>query len=82
MQFASAQLRTGLAANLWLAAAGLAAAWISQLLAARPGETHDVAHGEAPLTMVVALCATAALTVLMFFLPDVPLALAQQTIAR
>lgn len=38
-------------------------------------------HGEAPLPMVLALCATAAATVLLFFLPDVPLALARQTIA-
>ena len=39
-------------------------------------------HGEAPLPMVLALCATAAATVALFFLPDVPLALARQTIAR
>jgi multicomponent Na+:H+ antiporter subunit D len=43
---------------------------------------HDHPHGEAPLPMVLALCATAAATVLLFFLPDVPLALARQTIAR
>jgi len=41
---------------------------------------HHPAHGEAPLPMVLALCATAAATVLLFFLPDVPLALARQTI--
>ncbi len=41
---------------------------------------HDHPHGEAPLPMVLALCATAAATVLLFFLPDVPLALARQTI--
>jgi multicomponent Na+:H+ antiporter subunit D len=34
-------------------------------------------HGEAPLPMVIALGGTAALTVLFFFLPDVPLALAR-----
>jgi multicomponent Na+:H+ antiporter subunit D len=34
-------------------------------------------HGEAPLPMVLALCATAAGTVLLFFLPEVPLALAR-----
>ncbi|MFV2007550.1 MAG: monovalent cation/H+ antiporter subunit D family protein [Longimicrobiales bacterium] len=33
-------------------------------------------HGEAPLAMVVALSATAGLTVLLFFFPGVPLALA------
>ena len=41
---------------------------------------HAHAHGEAPWPMVLALCATAAATVLLFFLPDVPLALARQTI--
>jgi multicomponent Na+:H+ antiporter subunit D len=41
---------------------------------------HDHSHGEAPLPMVLALCATAAATVLLFFVPDVPLALARQTI--
>lgn len=41
---------------------------------------HDRPHGEAPLTMVLALCVTATATVLLFFLPDVPLALARQTI--
>ena len=35
-------------------------------------------HGEAPLPMLIALTATAAGTVLLFFLPDVPLALARQ----
>jgi multicomponent Na+:H+ antiporter subunit D len=44
------------------------------------GHGHDHAHGEAPLPMVLALCGTAAATVLLFFLPDVPLALARQTI--
>ena len=38
-------------------------------------------HGEAPLLMVVALTATAAGTVALFFFPDVPLALARQLIA-
>ncbi len=49
---------------------------------APPQDGHDdhPAHGEAPLPMVLALCATAAATVLLFFLPDVPLALARQTI--
>jgi multicomponent Na+:H+ antiporter subunit D len=39
-------------------------------------------HGEAPWPMVVALCATAFATVALFFWPDVPLALARQTLAR
>lgn len=40
---------------------------------------HGVAHehGEAPWPIVVAVVATAALTVLLFFFPDVPLALAR-----
>jgi multicomponent Na+:H+ antiporter subunit D len=47
-------------------------------------DSHDGGHrhGEAPLPMVIALCVTAAATLLLFFLPEVPLALAQQTIAR
>ena len=40
-----------------------------------PGE-H--AHGEAPLPIVLALCATAAATIALFFFPDVPLALARK----
>jgi len=41
-------------------------------------DAHDHPHGEAPLPMVLALAATAAATVLLFFVPDVPLALARQ----
>ncbi len=41
---------------------------------------QDHAHGEAPLPMVIALTITAAATVLLFFLPEVPLALARQTL--
>ena len=41
---------------------------------------HERRHGEAPLPMVVALCATAAATLLLFFVPDVPLALARRTL--
>ena len=41
-----------------------------------PGQGAD--HGEAPLTMVIALCATASLTVGLFFYPQIPLALARQ----
>lgn len=37
-------------------------------------------HGEAPLPMVAALCVTAAATLLLFFLPDLPLALVRQAI--
>lgn len=40
-------------------------------------EPHEHAHGEAPLPMVIALSITAAATVLLFFLPDVPLTLAR-----
>lgn len=47
---------------------------------APPADDHNHSHGEAPLPMVLALCATAAATVLLFFLPDVPLALARQTL--
>jgi multicomponent Na+:H+ antiporter subunit D len=43
---------------------------------AATGHEHEHAHGEAPLAMVLALTVTAAGTVLLFFLPDVPLALA------
>ncbi|MDP1535862.1 MAG: monovalent cation/H+ antiporter subunit D family protein [Burkholderiales bacterium] len=38
----------------------------------------SAAHGEAPWTMVAALCITAAATILLFCFPDVPLALARQ----
>ncbi|MBE0474299.1 monovalent cation/H+ antiporter subunit D family protein [Rhodoferax sp.] len=41
-------------------------------------DPHGHPHGEAPLLMVVALTATAGATVLLFFYPDVPLALARQ----
>jgi multicomponent Na+:H+ antiporter subunit D len=44
-------------------------------------DAHDHPHGEAPLPMVIALTVTAAATVLLFFLPDVPLALARQMLA-
>lgn len=42
----------------------------------RPVAADAPPHGEAPLPMVFALCATAAATVALFFYPDVPLALA------
>ncbi|MCW8908064.1 MAG: monovalent cation/H+ antiporter subunit D family protein [Sedimenticola sp.] len=43
------------------------------------GLTGD-GHGEAPLPIVIALTMTAGLTILMFFMPELPLALAQQLI--
>ena len=44
---------------------------------------HDAhPHGEAPWPMVLALSLTAAATVALFFLPDVPLALARQLVGR
>lgn len=43
-----------------------------------PADDGHHAHGEAPLPMVIALTVTAAGTVLLFFVPDVPLALARQ----
>jgi len=42
------------------------------------GHGHGHGHGEAPLPVVIAVTATAACTVLLFFWPDVPLALALQ----
>jgi multicomponent Na+:H+ antiporter subunit D len=43
-------------------------------------EGNGEAHGEAPLTMLIALAATATLTVLMFFYADLPLALARSLV--
>ncbi|MGZ8253658.1 MAG: monovalent cation/H+ antiporter subunit D family protein [Burkholderiaceae bacterium] len=37
-------------------------------------------HGEAPWPMVLALCTTAAATMLLFFLPDLPLSLARRAV--
>jgi multicomponent Na+:H+ antiporter subunit D len=39
-------------------------------------------HGEAPVAMVAALTTTAALTVLLFLFPEIPLALARQMLER
>lgn len=39
-------------------------------------------HGEAPLSMVVPTCVTAALVVVLFFWPDLPLALAERVLSR
>lgn len=44
---------------------------------AERGDVHED-HGEAPLPIVIALTMTAAGTVVLFFLPDVPLGLARQ----
>jgi multicomponent Na+:H+ antiporter subunit D len=43
----------------------------------RPPRAGEAAHGEAPLAMVAALTATAALTLALFFYPDLALALAR-----
>jgi len=48
----------------------------------RPAVAGGAPHGEAPASMVVALVATAALTVAILLFPDVPLALARGLIAR
>lgn len=42
---------------------------------------QDGVHGEAPLPIVIALTTTAALTLLLFFFPDVPLKLAHGLVA-
>ncbi len=82
-------LSGAMAAQHWLAVAVIA---VSTLLTAGyflpiiyraffvplPEGSDAHPHGEAPLLMVIALTATAAGTVLLFFLPDVPLALARQ----
>jgi multicomponent Na+:H+ antiporter subunit D len=44
-------------------------------------DAHEHGHGEAPLPMVIALTLTAAATVLLFLMPEVPLALARQMLA-
>ncbi|UCE89275.1 MAG: monovalent cation/H+ antiporter subunit D family protein, partial [Pseudomonadota bacterium] len=46
------------------------------------GESRGAEHGEAPWTIVVALVATAALTVLLFLFPDIPLQLAHQLVGE
>ena len=47
-----------------------------------PHDDGHAAHGEAPWPMVLALCLTAAGTLLLFFWPEVPLALARQLVAQ
>jgi multicomponent Na+:H+ antiporter subunit D len=44
-------------------------------------ESHDT-YGEAPWPMVIALVLTAAGTVILFFLPELPLTLAQQMMVK
>lgn len=82
-------LSGAMAAQHWLAVAVIAlstllnAAYFLPIVyraffVAPRSDPHDHAHGEAPLPMVIALTATAAGTVLLFFFADVPLALARQ----
>jgi multicomponent Na+:H+ antiporter subunit D len=80
-------LSGAMAASHWLAVAVIVA---STLLNAgyflpivyraffRAPAHDDHPHGEAPLPSVIALVLTAAATIVLFFLPDVPLALARQ----
>jgi multicomponent Na+:H+ antiporter subunit D len=42
-----------------------------------PEARETAPHGEAPASMVIALCASAAATLWLFFFPEVPLALAR-----
>jgi len=44
----------------------------------RPAPEGDPAHGEAPIPILIALVATAVMTVALFFFADVPLALARR----
>ncbi len=77
----SGALSTGhwLAVAVILASTVLNAAYYLPILHAaffRDGAADD-RHGEAPLPMVIALGATAAMTVLLFFFPSIPFALAR-----
>ncbi len=72
------------AAELWLVAAVLlastllnAAYFLPIVYAAFSRAPRGDAHGEAPLPVVIALTATAAGTVALFFAPELPLALAR-----
>ena len=49
---------------------------------AAPNPRAHVNHGEAPLPIVIALSTTALMTVVLFFFPDVPLALAKLMMER
>ncbi|HEY5635310.1 MAG TPA: proton-conducting transporter membrane subunit [Burkholderiales bacterium] len=67
-----------LVAGVMLASTVLNAAYFMPIIhAAFFRAPRGDAHGEAPLPMVLALCATAAATVALFFLPELPLALAR-----
>jgi multicomponent Na+:H+ antiporter subunit D len=50
--------------------------------AAAVEHTREATHGEAPWPMVAALVLTAAGTLILFFLPDIPLALSKSMLAR
>jgi multicomponent Na+:H+ antiporter subunit D len=72
-----------LQAQHWLALAVIGAStllnagyFVPILYRAFLGKGDEAVHGEAPLSMVAAMVVTAALTLLMFFFADVPLALA------
>ncbi len=72
------------AAELWLVAAVLlastllnAAYFLPIVYAAFCRAPKGEAHGEAPLPVVIALTATAAGTIALFFMPELPLALAR-----
>lgn len=46
----------------------------------KPAADDNALHGEAPLPIVIALSTTAALTLLLFFFPQIPLQLAEQMV--
>jgi multicomponent Na+:H+ antiporter subunit D len=50
--------------------------------AAPAGHPNEAEHGEAPWPMVLALVVTAAATLILFVVPDIPLALSQAMVAR
>lgn len=52
--------------------------WRAFFVAPAPADDHHPAHGEAPLPIVIALTATAIGTIALFFLPGLPLALAER----
>lgn len=85
-------LAGAMAAEHWLAVGVIAASTLLNAgyfvpivyrafcVAPREHEDPYAGHGEAPWPMLVALVATAAGTIALFFMPDVPLALARQMI--
>jgi multicomponent Na+:H+ antiporter subunit D len=50
--------------------------------AAAVPQPHEATHGEAPWPMVLALVVTAAATVVLFLVPDIPLGLSRAMLAR